>query len=136
MPYNITEMAYLQSILYNLSTMKSSLRAIFFSLLALFFVASLVRSILSYQDKVQFYHDLQAEYEKENALNKKLKSDARKGSDYYYVEKQIREKLNLLKESETSVIIPSLTPSPSPTLKIQKSPHMQWLDLVLGRSGA
>lgn len=116
--------------------MKSSLRAIFFSLLALFFVASLVRSILSYQDKVQFYHDLQAEYEKENALNKKLKSDARKGSDYYYVEKQIREKLNLLKESETSVIIPSLTPSPSPTLKIQKSPHMQWLDLVMGRSGA
>ncbi len=127
-------MAYLQPILYNLKGMKRSLRSAFILLLAVFFVTSLVRSILSYREKVRFYHDLQAEYEKELALNKKLKSDARKGTDYYYVEKQIREKLNLLHEDETSVIIPSLTPIPSPQPPVERAPYQQWLALLMGHS--
>ena len=110
--------------------MKKTVQAILFAFVALFLIASLTRNIFSYKDKVNFHTQLQTEHESEKALNKKLKSEVQKGSDYYYIERQIREKLNLLQEGEISIIIPDITPSPTPAPPVVKEPYEMWLDLM------
>ncbi len=105
---------------------------IFFLLLAVL-VVSLSRNIFLYKDKLTFYHDYRKEYEKERDTNKKLKSDLKKSSDYYYVEKEIREKLNLLQPGEQVLLIPKVTLTPEPTPTVVKQPHEQWADLFLGK---
>lgn len=111
--------------------MKKTLHGIFFLFIALFLVGSLTRNIFSYKDKTTFHAQLKAEHDEEKALNKKLKSDVKKSSDYYYVERQIRERLNLLQEDEISIIIPDITPHPTPTPLVKKKPYEMWLDLVI-----
>lgn len=98
-------------------------------LVAIFLGTSLTRSIFSYKDKIIFYNELKAENEKERELNKKLKSEVSKGSDYFYIERQIREKLNLLQEGETSLIIPPITPSPTPKPEVVLRPYQMWSQL-------
>jgi cell division protein FtsB len=102
--------------------------SIFFLLLAVL-VASLSRNIFLYKDKLSFYHDYRKEYEKEHDVNKKLKSDLKKSEDYYFVEKEIREKLNLLQPGETALIIPEVTLTPEPTPTVPKKPYEQWWEL-------
>lgn len=126
-------MAFLQAKGYKWLSMKKTALNILIVLIALFLGASLTRNIFSYKDKVRFYNDLQAEHDKETTRNKKLKSDASKSTDYFYVERQIREKLNLLQEDETSLIIPEITPSPTPAPDIEKKPYEMWADLALSR---
>lgn len=109
------------------------LQTIFFIFVAAFLFYSLTKNFFSYKEKVSFYQGMQDEYNKEEDRNKKLKSDIQKGSDYYYVERNIREKLNLLQEDEISLIIPPITPTPTPTPVIVRKPHQQWLDLVTKR---
>jgi cell division protein FtsB len=92
-------------------------------------VASLSRNIFLYKDKLSFYHDYRKEYEKEHDVNKKLKSDLKKSEDYYFVEKEIREKLNLLQPGETALIIPEVTLTPEPTPTVPKKPYEQWWEL-------
>ena len=106
------------------------LRFVFYIFIASFLLYSLTKNFFSYKDKVSFYEDLQNEYNKEENRNKKLKSDIQKGSDYYYVERNIREKLNLLQKDEIAIIIPPITPTPSPTPIIIKKPYEQWADLL------
>jgi cell division protein FtsB len=104
-----------------------------YAALLIVLVASLSRNIFLYKDKLSFYHDYRTEYEKENELNKKLKSDIKKSEDYYYVEKEIREKLNLLQPGETSLIIPEVTLTPEPTPAVPKAPYQEWLELYINR---
>lgn len=101
--------------------------------IALFLGVSLTRNIFSYQDKMRFYADLRTEHDKENARNKKLKSDMSKSTDYFYIERQIRDKLNLLQEDEVSLIIPPVTPIPTSAPVVEKKPYEQWVELVLGK---
>lgn len=110
---------------------KKSLMTLFLILVALFFASSLIRSIATYRDKMDFYRTLEAERDKEKTINKKLKSNVRKSHDYYYVERNIREKLNLLKEDEISVILPPLSPTPIPTALPTKTPLQEWKELAI-----
>lgn len=102
-----------------------------FVLIFIFLVASLSKNIYSYKSKLDFYHDYRIEYEKNRDTNKKLKSDIKKGEDYYYVEEEIREKLNLLKPGETAIIIPEVTVPPQPTPTVEKKPYEEWVDLLI-----
>ena len=111
--------------------MKRTVQTLFFLFVAFFLVGSLTRNIFSYKDKVSFHAQLQAEHDEAQALNKQLKSDAQRSSDYYYIERQIREKLNLLQEDEVSIIIPEITPSPTPKPLITQAPYEMWIDLVV-----
>ncbi len=111
------------------------LRLGFYIFVASFLLYSLTKNFFSYKDKVAFYEDLQEEHKKEENRNKKLKSDIQKGSDYYYVERNIREKLNLLQEDETAIIIPPITPTPTPTPIVIKKPYQQWADLLTKKQG-
>lgn len=115
--------------------MQPQTRRIFIALgvviLIIFFGSSLVRTAATYHDKLEFYQDLQDERDKEKSRNKQLKSDVRKSKDYYYIERNIRERLNLLQNGEISVILPPLSPSPSPTPLMPKTPLEQWKDLLI-----
>lgn len=92
-------------------------------------IYSLSRSIFNYKKKFSFFEDYQKERHKELEKNKKLKSDILKNQDYYTVEKNIRQKLNLLKPGEIAIILPKITPTPSPTPLIKKWPYQQWVEL-------
>lgn len=106
--------------------------SIFFLILAVL-IASLSHNIFLYKDKLAFYHDYRKEYEKERDVNKKLKSELKKSEDYYHVEKEIRNKLNLLQPDETAIIIPPVTLTPEPTPTVIKEPYQEWVELLLGK---
>lgn len=103
---------------------------VFFIIVALL-IYSLTKNIFLYQKKIAFYHDFKKDYEKEVEKRKTIQSEILKNQDYYLVEKNIREKLNLLKEDEIAIILPKITPTPSPTPEIQKPPYQQWIELFL-----
>lgn len=100
-----------------------------FLALAFLLISSLLKNIIDYQKKIKFYEDTQKDYQKEKDKNKKLKSDLAKSQDYYTVEKNIRNKLNLLKEDETLLILPKITPMPTAIPQIKKSIPQQWWEL-------
>lgn len=99
------------------------------TILALFLFQSLIRNIFSYKKKLDFYTSYKKQYLDETKRNKKLKSEIVKSKDYAYVEKAIREELNLLKPDEVAVILPKITPIPKVATPIQKSPIEQWIEL-------
>lgn len=111
--------------------MKRSIQIAFFSFVAVFLAFSLTKNIFSYRNKIQFRTELRNELEAEETRNKELKSDLQRGSDYYYVERQIRDKLDLLKEDEIALIIPDISPTPSPTPPVVLEPYEEWLDLMV-----
>lgn len=98
---------------------------------AVLLVLSLSRNIFDYKDKIAFYDDYKSEYEKELEQNKQLKSELKQSTDSYYVEREIREQLQLLKENEVAVILPEITITPTPTEAPPKPPYEQWRDLLL-----
>lgn len=100
-----------------------------FLALAFLLISSLLKNIIDYQKKIRFYEDVQKDYQKEKDKNKKLRSDLAKSQDYYTVEKNIRNKLNLLKEGESLLILPKIIPTPTAMPQIKKSIPRQWLDL-------
>lgn len=113
--------------------MKKTAQTLIFAFVAVFLVLSLTKNFFSYTDKAKFYSDLENEYNKENNHNKQLKSDLKRSSDYYYIERQIREKLNRLQPDETAVIIPQITPTETPTPEAIRSPAQEWTALLLRR---
>lgn len=110
---------------------------IFFKKLVLFFlfffiVFSLTRNIFDYKNKIAFFQQLKSEFINEKEKNKKLKAELAKTNDYYYLEKNIREKLNLVKPNEIVVILPKIQPQKVKNKKtIRKPIFAQWLELFL-----
>lgn len=105
------------------------LKKIAFYIVVAGLIYSLVQSILNYQKKIQFFQNYKKDYQTQVDKNKKLKSESLKRQDYYTVEKDIREKLNLLQPDEIAIILPHPTPSPTPTPEVKKPPFRQWWDL-------
>lgn len=102
------------------------LRNIFIAIVGLVLVFSLLKNALDYQKKSALREEYKVEYENVLDENKKLKSELKKSKDYYYIEKQIREKLNKLKPGEETVIIPKISPSTTPTPVIELKPYQNW----------
>lgn len=97
--------------------------------IVVFLIYSLSKNILDSQKKISFFEAYQKELQKEQEKNKKLKKDIIKNYDYYTVEKDIRQKLNLLQPDEFAIIVPHPSPIPTPTLTPIKSSSQQWRDL-------
>lgn len=97
------------------------LKKIFIIALFIFLLYSLLPNLLNYKNKIQFYEQIKKDYEEEKKKNIELKTQIIKKKSVDEIEKTIRNKLNLSKENEVVVIIPSptkkLTPSPTPVLK-------------------
>ncbi|MEN9327953.1 MAG: hypothetical protein RI947_761 [Candidatus Parcubacteria bacterium] len=94
----------------------------------LFFVYALTRNFVEYKKNVLFYENYKKEYEKEKKNNTVLKTQLLKNSDPHEVEKTIRNKLNLLKSGEVSVIIPLPSPTPIITTPTPAPVYEQWWD--------
>ena len=92
-------------------------------------IYSLSKNIVEYQKKTAFFSSYQEEYDKQKKKKRELQSEIAKSKDYYLVEKNIREKLNLLRPDEVSVILPRPTIFPSPTPLAVKPAHEQWIEL-------
>lgn len=103
----------------------------FFIFLSVFLIYSLVKNILDFAKKTAFYRAYGQEFEEEKEKNKKLKSELMKNQDYYVVEKNIREKLQLLKEDEIDVLITRPSPTPTSIPTPTRSPIKQWYELFV-----
>ena|SRR3990167_3088603 len=101
------------------------------AIVAVLLLVSLSKSILSYKDKIAFNKEYEKEYAKELETYKQLKGELKKSSDSYVVEKDIREKLQLLKPNEVAVILPTISVQPSPSPTPEKKPYQEWVDLLL-----
>lgn len=96
---------------------------------AVFLIYSLSKNIFGYQKKILFFQNYQKELQQEKEKNKQLKSNIVKSYDYYTVEKNIRQKLNLLQPDEIAVIIPKVSPTPMPYPTPAQSIPAQWWNL-------
>lgn len=101
------------------------IKNIIFFLLLLFLFSSLLRNLFSYKSKVQFYQQFKQEFEKEKKRNTELKTEVVRKKSTEEIEKTIRNDLNLLKDNEIALIIPSppvvpisVIPTPQPNWKL------------------
>lgn len=110
--------------------MKHRLQKIITILIAIGLIYSLSKNIIEYYQKIKFYQTYEQELQAQKRKQLQLKSEIAKSKDYYFVEKNIREKLNLLKADEIEVILPKPTIYPTPTPFIKKPAYKQWIDLL------
>ena len=99
------------------------LKNFFFIFLVIFLSSSLVRNIIVYQKKIDFFQKFKALVEKEKKRKLVLKTQILKKTDPYEVEKTIRNKLNLTQPDELAVILPLPTPTPVP---VTPTPPPNW----------
>ena len=95
----------------------------------LFIFISLVRNLLNYREKLKFYDDYKNEYEKEYKKSLSLKTEYLKKTDQYEIEKTIRNKLNMVKDNEVSVMLPEITSSPIVLTPTPLPNWQQWKNL-------
>ncbi len=104
----------------------SFLKNIFLVFLVIFLSSSLIRNIFDYQKKIDFYKKYQDELSQEKKRKLSLRTEVLKKTDPYELEKTIRDKLNLSKTDELSVILPKLSPSPTPIIPPLPTNWQQW----------
>lgn len=103
-----------------------NVRKAFFLILAVFLIASLTKNIFDYYQKVQFYKGFEKEYQKERKNNITFKTQILKNSDAHEVEKTLRDQLNLSKEGEYTVLIPTPTLNPIQPTPAPQPVYIQW----------
>jgi len=107
-------------------------KKIFLLFFLVFLFYSLIRNIFTYINKNQFYQDYKHTFEKENKKNIELKTEAVKKKSVAELEKTIRNKLNLLKENEITIILPETTIKKNISPTSTPSPNwVQWKNIFL-----
>ncbi|MGB9707261.1 MAG: septum formation initiator family protein [Microgenomates group bacterium] len=102
------------------------IKKIFLFLVLIFIFTLIIRNFSWYQKTLDFYNQYQKEFEKEKKKNVNLKTQLVRKKSLIEIEKTIRDKLNLTKENEYVIIIPSLSPAP-PTITPTPLPnYLQW----------
>ncbi len=96
------------------------------TLLVLFFLTSLTKNLTEYRKNLTFYRGSKQQYEAEKKRNISLKTQALKKSDPNEIEKTIRNKLNLAKPNEITIMIQDPTPTPFPAVTPQLPHYQQW----------
>ncbi len=95
----------------------------------LFLGSSLIKNIFDYRDKLSFYQQYKLAYDQEKQQNVALQTEILKKKDPNELEKTIRNKLNLLKPNEISIILPSPTPTPIIITPTPAPNWQQWIQL-------
>lgn len=98
-----------------------------------FLCVSTYKNFVNYQAKRIFYEDYKKRYEDEKKKNITFKTELLKKSDVSEIEKTIRNKLNLLKENEVAIMIPSPTPKPVVLVPTPLPIWHQWWDVFFGK---
>lgn len=109
------------------------IKNIIFVFLLLFLFSSLLRNLFGYKSKLQFYQQFKQNFDKETKRNIELKTEVVRKKSIEEIEKTIRNDLNLLKDNEIALIIPSppktsvsIIPTPLPNWR-------QWWELYFGK---
>lgn len=97
--------------------------------LVIFFLISLTRNLSEYRKNLSFYQNFKQKYEDEKKRNTSLKTQALKKSDPNEIEKTIRNKLNLAKPNEITLMIQNPTPTPTPIVTPILPVYQQWIDV-------
>jgi hypothetical protein len=105
------------------------MRKIVFFIVLFFLVISFIRNITDYQKNISFYDQTKNNFDKAILENKELKVRKQSGSSPFEVEKNLRNKQNLLRKDEIIVIVPSPSPFPTPYVRPTDLPYKQWLHL-------
>lgn len=105
------------------------MRKIVFIIVLFFLVISLIRNVADYQRNISFYDQTRSNYDKALLENKQLKVNKQAGSSPFEVEKNLRNKQNLLRNDEIIVIIPSPSPIPTPFVRPTEPAARQWIRL-------
>ena len=105
------------------------IKNIIFVFLLIFLFSSLLRNLFGYKSKLQFYQQFKQNFDREKKRNIELKTEVVRKKSQEEIEKTIRNNLNLLKDNEVSLILPSptktlisITPTPLPNWR-------QWWEL-------
>lgn len=99
------------------------IKNIIFLLFLLFLFSSLLKNLFNYKSKLDFYQQFKQNFEKEKKRNIELKTDVVRKKSTEEIEKTIRNDLNLLKDNEVALIIPS---PPKIALSVTPTPLPNW----------
>lgn len=102
-----------------------------FLFIAIFILHSLIKNIISFQEKYQFYLSIKDQYEKLKKKNIELKTQLLRKKDPAEIEKKAREKLNLGLKNEMVVILPPISPTPLFITPTPKPIWQQWLEIYI-----
>jgi len=105
------------------------MRKVVFIIVLLFLVISLIRNVADYQRNISFYDQIKGNFDKAFFENKTLKVHKQAGSSPFEIEKNLRNKQNLIRENELVVIIPSPSTIPTPYARPTEAPYKQWITL-------
>ncbi len=101
--------------------------------LLIFLFSSLLRNLFGYKSKLQFYQQFKQNFDRERKRNIELKTEVVRKKSQEEIEKTIRNNLNLLKDNEVALILPSptkipisITPTPVPNWR-------QWWNVYFGK---
>jgi cell division protein FtsB len=100
------------------------IKKIILSLVLILVFSALIKNLINYKEKYQFYLGFEKEYQRLKKENIELKTELLRKKDRFEIEKKIREKLNLGGEGETVIILPP-QPTPQPTV-ITPTPKPNW----------
>jgi len=106
-------------------------RSIITGLIILFLASSLTKNVLDYRNTLSFYDTFQKEYEETKKQNIELQTRILKSTDDHELEKTIRNKLNLQKPGETTIIIAAPTPTPTIPTPTVVPTYRQWADVYI-----
>jgi len=109
----------------------SLIRKIIFITLVLFLLFSFSRSFFDYKKNTQFYTDFKNQYFAEKKKNLELKTQFLKKNDPHEVEKNIRNKLNLSRPEEKTILIPDISPTPVPLTPTPAPVYLQWWEIFM-----
>jgi len=92
---------------------------------------NLFRSHKTLKDRADYIKDAENRLKEEEVTKIELERKLAQVQSREYIEKQIREKLNLGKEGEVVVIIPSISPKVLPTLPPQgkRANWQKWMEI-------
>ena len=96
------------------------IKNVVFVFLLIFFFSSLLRNLFGYKSKLNFYQQFKQNFDKETKRNIELKTEVVRKKVVEEIEKTIRNDLNLLKDNEIALIIPS---PPIVSVSITPNPH-------------
>ncbi len=105
------------------------IKDIFLTFVLLFLLFSLAKGLFVYFDRFKIYKELK---EKEQKLKKKkieLQTRIKKAKSPDFIEKSIRNKLQLTKPGETIVILSYPTPTPITPTPTPKPIPLQWVEI-------
>jgi cell division protein FtsB len=112
------------------------IKRILIAILVVFLFSSLTKNILDYRRTIDLYQNFKTDYDRVNHRNRELKTDVLQYNDPNRVEKTIRNQLNMLKDGEVAILVPSPTPPPYIAIPTPAPAYSQWIRLFVNGYGS